>query len=116
VTQFEIDMRDIKAMLWGEGSEPIDAPTVDEVLDRVRPLLLDLERVLEERGRVYGEDVLVEMGEAGIATLCLIKVRRLMGNIESGFGTTVQRWDSWMDLAGYAILAMALERWKGDQK
>lgn len=100
-------------------------PSVDDFMEFVRSALLggiersvgvamELEGVLEQRGRDYGEEVLVVMGESGIAEFVKVKVWRLLGGIQEGNPPGSRR-DSWVDIAGYAILQLALTEWLKEQ-
>lgn len=89
----------------------VRAPNVHELVDHVDLVVEDVMDTLVKRGKQYGEDVLVEMGERGIAVLCLIKVRRMLWNLDQG-RSFEEREDGWRDLAGYALLAPAMEAWK----
>jgi adenylosuccinate synthase len=85
-----------------------DYPTVDEVMTSVRHTVNErILPLLEQRGRQYGEDVLVEMGETGLVTMLLVKLMRLRWSVENSKPKS-ERQDSWLDLAGYALLAAAL--------
>jgi len=66
--------------------------------------------ILHKRGETYGEDVLALLGETGMVTLAVTKVMRLLWGYTHGQPFETRR-DSWLDLAGYAILSLAIDDW-----
>lgn len=85
-----------------------------EAMSRVPAIVGDLEDILVQRGRDYGEEVLVVMGESGIAEFVKVKVWRLQGSIQEQRPENSRR-DSWVDIAGYAVLQLALAEWMKEQ-
>lgn len=85
-----------------------------EASARVPSIVADLESILIQRGRDYGEEVLVVMGESGIAEFVKVKVWRLQGSIQEQRPEATRR-DSWIDIAGYAVLQLALAEWMKEQ-
>lgn len=74
---------------------------VDDALEEVKKLLM-------ERHREYGDDVIVTGGQEGLYYFSLAKLGRIKEAIDNK--RAVKR-DSWADLAGYATLALIWERW-----
>lgn len=68
-----------------------------------------LER-LAKGGQEYGEDVLFLVGEHGILTMVTSKVLRALWSFAQD-DPRIKRDDHYLDLAGYAIIAMALEEY-----
>jgi len=99
------------------------APTVDQLLPHVSVYLRqhlrlwfdtkvdDLMLLLESRGREYGEEVLMVMGEPGMFEMSRVKLHRLKGSMEQG-APLADRHDTWIDIAGYCILILAMADWK----
>ena len=102
----------------------VDYPEVEEFIPYIRAALMgamrhttevsvELGDILETRGQAYGERVIAVMAERGIAEFVKVKVIRLLGSMEEG-NVEFSRHDSWMDIAGYCILEIALRRWRED--
>lgn len=105
-------LNEIEAMPLGRV---IPHPSVDELMIEIDPLLGNLRHTLFMRGNQYGEEVLAVMGEQGIAELVNVKIWRVLGSLKSSDPACVRQ-DSWLDLAGYAILALAMQRWERKQE
>lgn len=68
----------------------------------------ELLRIVGERGRAYGEEAILAMGEAGMISMIMSKVMRLMWSHRAGLQFQARR-DSYIDLAGYCLLTIALD-------
>lgn len=77
---------------------------VDTVCQQIR-------NTLEQRGRSYGEDVLFLLGEMGFVAWAVSKAMRILWSYTTKRSDR-DRDDDWLDMAGYAILRMAVQRWK----
>ena len=69
----------------------------------------ELLRIVGERGRAYGEEAILAMGEAGMIGMIMSKVMRLMWSHRAGLQFQARR-DSYIDLAGYCLLCVALDQ------
>lgn len=90
------------------------APSPEDLMVIINGALLpELSSILYQRGKSYGEEVLVVMGEQGIAEMAKVKIYRMLAAIAEGTGSaSTTRRDSWLDMAGYALLALALDEWE----
>lgn len=57
-------------------------------------------------GARYGEQVLFGLGETGAVAQCYTKAARALWSFQQGHDET-ERDDTWLDLAGYAVLEIA---------
>jgi len=73
-------------------------------LDEEAQLILDTVSV---RGRTYGESVLMAMGEQGILTMTITKIMRILWSFNEELPVR-DRMDSYLDIAGYALLMLSL--------
>ena len=69
---------------------------------------------IQKAGDSYGEDVLFNLGEMGAVTFVYAKAARLLWSFEHKQPAS-RRQDSWMDIAGYAILEMARQLYIADK-
>jgi hypothetical protein len=60
------------------------------------------------RGQTYGENVLLAMGEEGMIMMITTKIMRLMWS-QTSSNPMADRKDSYVDIAGYCLLALALD-------
>lgn len=88
------------------------APTVEEFDPYIARICSELLAVLRERGKQYGEQVLFDAGESGILEQVRTKLGRISGSLREGH-TFDERFDSWLDLAGYSVLVCAMADWDG---
>lgn len=70
----------------------------------------ELLKIVAERGRAYGEESILAMGEAGMIGMIMAKVMRLMWSHRGGIVFQSRR-DSYIDLAGYCLLTVALDEY-----
>lgn len=70
----------------------------------------ELLKIVAERGRAYGEESILAMGEAGMIGMIMAKVMRLMWSHRGGIQFQTRR-DSYIDLAGYCLLTIALDQY-----
>lgn len=91
-----------------------DAMTTEEYI-KIRACIngerYELYEVLYQRGDQYGSDYWFQIGELGLLYQTLTKILRLKFSIENGDNFS-DRQDSWVDLAGYAVLALAADNYK----
>lgn len=120
----ELFLRQIPAEQLAILREELPHPTVDDLLPYVSKYLHslrtwfdtkvdDLMIVLEQRGREYGEEVLIVMGERGMAEMVKVKVHRNEGSMNQG-SPLAERHDTHLDIAGYSILTLAIAEWQAD--
>jgi hypothetical protein len=83
-----------------------EIPTIDEFLPYIESVLRAVHTRLLAGGIKYGEDVLFEMAESGAVTWCYTKAARIKWSKDQGLPIS-ERKDSYLDLAGYAVLEMA---------
>ena len=81
-------------------------PTPDEFLPYIEGALRAVLARLTHAGEAYGEEVLFLLDEVGAVSQCFTKASRALWSLKQG-QPPEKRKDSWMDLAGYAILEMA---------
>lgn len=74
----------------------------------------ELLQIVRERGRAYGEEAILAMGEAGMVGMIVAKVMRLMWSHRGGMQFMSRR-DSYIDLAGYCLLTIALDQYITEQ-
>jgi len=74
--------------------------------------LVTISRVLYQRGDSYGEDFPFQIGELGLLYLTLTKLLRLKWALTQGEVSSRTMEEHWLDLAGYAILALAAHRYR----
>jgi len=94
---------------------PLDEDKLDELLEGIKQTLM-------KKNALYG-DAVFEFGEHGILIRAYDKAKRLMtllGNrswvlqqqlIANGEEYEAMLDDAWLDLAGYAVLALYFRRW-----
>ena len=80
-----------------------------DVLKGVDIVGRELLQIVAERGRAYGEESILAMGEAGMISMIMAKVMRLMWSHRGGAQFQSRR-DSYIDLAGYCLLTIALDQ------
>lgn len=85
------------------GMVPLD------VLKGVDVVGEELLRIVGERGRKYGEESILAMGEAGMVSMIMAKVMRLLWSHRGGLMFEARE-DSYIDLAGYCLLTVALNK------
>ena len=90
----------------------VEFPTVEAFDPYIVQQMTELLATLRERGAAYGEKVLFERGEAGIFEQIATKLERVSGSIDRDLAFST-RSDSWLDIAGYAILVLAMKDWDG---
>lgn len=73
-----------------------------------------VEATLHRRGHQYGEDVLFMMGEPGILMMLVMKALRMLWSMQDGAPSDARE-DGYLDLAGYAVLQMAMARYAQTQ-
>lgn len=100
------------------GHQPGDPPPAQEIFRLMIEEGHDIAAIIEERGIAYGEESIFLLGEEGVLMMVLAKMFRMLHGYRSG-RPFEHREDSWVDLAGYAILALAMEnynrlRWEVD--
>lgn len=90
--------------------EGVDYPSVDELLHHLDRHMAALRDTLERRGRAYGEEVLAKRGELGMLEHIFVKAERA----KHASTEASQDWpaDSYLDIAGYALLILAMRDWK----
>lgn len=69
----------------------------------------ELLQIVRERGKQYGEEAILAMGEAGLIGMIVSKVMRLMWSHRGG-AQFLSRRDSYIDLAGYCLLTISLDQ------
>jgi hypothetical protein len=94
-----------------ETNVDIEYPSVDELVRFAEKAAFSVIQLLQERGEQYGEKLLVKLGEKSLVYMANMKADRLLWSAERG-RPVVDREDSWKDLAGYGLLALAIEAWK----
>lgn len=88
-------------------NHPVDrVPSIEEFMPFIQEALNAVMARLHVAGFKYGEDVLFELEEQGAVTWVYTKAARLLWSFNDG-QTREGRQDSYLDLAGYAILEMA---------
>lgn len=88
--------------------------THDKVMrGQTETVAANLHDVIAERGKQYGEDVLMALGEQAIILFIFAKFMRLFWHWTNGHPFGGRR-DSWMDIAGYAVLALAINEYMED--
>lgn len=93
------------------GELKITSPYLSRTMsEQIVTVTQDVLRTLEERGEEYGEDLLFLTGEDGILTLTIWKAMRMLWSRHAGHDYTSRK-DSWRDIIGYGILAMAMEQY-----
>ncbi len=108
--QFEPEVRRVLSLAETRLQRQLDTadvPTKEAINITVRDLYL----LLGQRGRVYGEDVLALLGETGFLVMAVTKVMRILWGYEHD-QPAQEREESWIDLAGYAILCVAMRRYQ----
>jgi hypothetical protein len=105
------DVQDIQH----KKEEQAEYPAVEDIMEYVFAHAQEVIDILHERGKQYGEQTLVELGEEGVARMIRMKALRAIHSINQDDRYTARR-DSWIDIAGYALLAIALEQWKEESK
>lgn len=70
-----------------------------------------IQRRLAKGGAEYGEDVLFLLGEGGAVSMAVTKAMRILWSFRKDLPAGT-RTDSWLDIAGYAILEMARFRYE----
>lgn len=105
------DVQDIKV----KHEETVLYPNVEDIMEYVRTHTEEVIDTLQTRGEQYGEQTLVELGEEGIARMIRMKALRAIYSINQRNDYRT-RTDSWIDIAGYALLAIALEQWKDESR
>lgn len=85
---------------------PRSTPTPEEFLPFVDGACDAVLQRLRVGGKRYGENVLFELGEMGAVAQCYTKAARALWSHQSGFHE-VHRDDTWLDLAGFAVLEIA---------
>lgn len=83
-----------------------DIPTPAEFLPFIRGALEAVYKRLDAAGGEYGEEVIFLLNEWGAVTLCFTKASRLLWSKKKDKPQSSRR-DSFLDLAGYAILEIA---------
>lgn len=86
------------------------APTL---ANQIEAACADVQNTLKERGEQYGEDLLFLTGERGILVMAVWKSLRMLWSMDND-NPYVDRQDGWRDLAGYAVLCMAMMQYIQD--
>ena len=86
----------------------------EEIIAGSSGFMDDVISTLKQRGAVYGESVLLTFGEEGMLLLMIMKLMRALWSRNSGLPLTT-RHDDYIDIAGYGVLILALDRYCVDQ-
>jgi hypothetical protein len=78
----------------------------------MRKIMKEIENLLIEKNKTYGEENITKIGKLGILTRLEEKIERLKHMITNNINDKDSRDDNWKDIAGYAILGEMLERGK----
>jgi hypothetical protein len=89
-------------------------PTIEEFMPHIEATMEELKKRLQAGGEEYGEEVIIVAGEMGAVSLCLHKTMRAKHKHETG-QSLHQSMDTWLDLAGYAILELARRSYLGHE-
>lgn len=110
-----LSLEEVIDRLQGYDIEPspemVVLSSVPGVRAQVDEVCAHIMTVLETRGRSYGEDVLLLLDEMGFVAWVVSKALRLLWSYTAGLDAS-SRQDDWVDLAGYAILRLAVKRQK----
>jgi hypothetical protein len=87
-----------------------EIPSPDEFLPFIELAIDSIKARLIKAGQDYGEQVLFNLAEFGAVSLCYTKASRMLWSFKKG-NPQEDREDSFLDLAGYAILEMARQRY-----
>lgn len=94
------------------GFDPVKeekpVPTIQEFAPYIEQALSAIRDRCHVAGARYGEDVLFVLGEDGAVSQAYTKAARILWSWKQGHSRHSRK-DSWLDLAGYAILEMARE-------
>lgn len=82
----------------------------DAILEGSSSFIDEVVETLRRRGATYGEEVLLAMGEEGLLLMLLTKIMRVFWSHNEGLSFSSRR-DGFVDLAGYAILALAIDQY-----
>lgn len=90
-------------------------PTPLEFLPFIDKALAALRERLRVGGKKYGEEVLFSLGEIGAVSLTYTKAARALWSLQQGHPAQ-ERKDTWLDLAGYAVLEMARNAYESGEE
>lgn len=95
------------------GTETVekDVPTPESFMLYVQAVTQAVYNRLVEGGDRYGEEVLFALGETGAVVNCYQKSARALWSYRTG-QIEKARDDTWLDLAGYAVLEIARKAWE----
>ena len=96
-----------------ENNAEMNIPNPEAFLLYIRWALEKIEERLTRAGKEYGEEVLFLLGEMGAVSLTYTKASRALWSYKRGYPPE-KREDTWLDLAGYAILEMARREWENN--
>lgn len=108
-----VDPKEAGIVKAAQGTKTPDVPSVDEIMEYVEAAIEELRKILWERGKQYGEETLVDLGEDGVAVMIRMKALRARYSIREEKPADSRR-DSWLDMAGYALLAVSLGQYQDD--
>ena len=87
-----------------------EVPSPDGFLPFIDLAIGEIRARLIKAGNDYGEQVLFNISEYGAVALCYTKASRILWSFNQEKPSR-ERWDSFLDLAGYAILEMARQQY-----
>jgi len=94
---------------------PTTIPTPEDFVPSIDAALAAIRERLLAAGEAYGESVLFELEEVGPVTLCFTKASRALWSFKQG-KPPEHRKDTWLDLAGYAILEIARQAYISNEQ
>ena len=84
----------------------------DGIVDKA---FAEIKSVLLEKGKMYGHEVIIATGGAGIVVRLMDKIYRLKNTIIDNPGVADPE-DAWLDLFGYAVLGVLFNRGHFEEK
>jgi len=108
---------EVKAIIAGTklavANDISDEQVADAILTGDVEKVYEMYRTVATRGQQYGESVLLACGEQGMIIMMLTKLMRLMWSYNNGLSIQ-ERTDSYVDIGGYSLLTLALDKWLKD--
>lgn len=76
----------------------------------------ELKELLKKKNKAYGDTNVIKMGKLGVLSRIEEKIERLRNMINNNVEDPESKEDSWIDIAGFGIIGVMLERNKWGKK
>lgn len=80
--------------------------------EEMNNILKEIEVMLKQKNRAYGDNNVIKMGKLGVLTRIEEKLERLRHMITNNIEDKESKDDSWKDIAGFGVIGTMLERGK----